>query len=121
MHVPGDARDALPVRGVLEPGGDDVGEDDHHGSAWGGCLVREHLRVGEGDGVEDELERGARGELLELGEDRRWGEGAVEDVRGAEGGEEVGVAGGGGGDDGREVGELRDLDGWQGGRSSARD
>ena len=38
---------------------------------------------------------------------------AVEDVRGAEGLEQIGVVRGAGGDDGRESGKTGELDGWK--------
>ncbi len=112
MHIPEHARDLLPVPFLLELRGDDLGKHEHDRAARGYRLVRERLGVGEGDRVVDELDRFALSESRELSEDGGCGEDAVEDVRGAERGEEGGVVRGGGGDYGREVGELRDLDGW---------
>ena len=84
--------------------------DDEH-AARREDLVAERLRVREGDRVVDELDGLAARELRDLRCERGCGQGTVEDVGRAEGLEERFVVRGRGGDDGRELGELRYLDG----------
>ena len=117
MHVPERVRDDLAraLRRGLERGGDAVVEDDDEAAAGRERGVRERLRVGERDRVVRELERRAARERGERREEVRGRAVPVEDVRRAERVQERGVVQGGGGDDGREAGEFRDLDGWMGG------
>ena len=72
--------------------------------------IADRLGVRERDCVVHELDGRAPGRGGDRSGERRGGEGAVEDVRRAEGGEARGVVRGRGGDDGREFVQARGLD-----------
>lgn len=114
MHVPEHVHDLLPLRlaflDLLR--GDLRAQDEQERPARRERLVCELLGVRVRDRVVDVLDGRATGDLADLGEDLGGGELAVEHVGCADRLEPRFVVQRGGRDDGRELLELRELDGW---------
>ena len=109
MHIAEDVRNKLVLRDLLLV--DRLVEHDDEGPAGREDVVRQVLRVAQRDGVVGDLD-GLGGDRLDRALDLGRRERAVDDVRRADGLQVRLVVLRGGGDDGREAGELSELDGW---------
>ena len=91
---------------------DHIVEDDDERASGSKCVVSKYLCVCERDRVVDVLDGFPASDLLNLIDDRRRGQRAIEHVCCAKGLEERFIAERRGGDYGRVPRELRDLNGW---------
>ena len=110
LHVSGDVRHELVFRELLLV--DQCIEDEDKRATGREEVIREVLGVFGRDAVVHDLERG-RCNRLDCALDLRWRERAVNDVGCAHGLEVRLVVLRGGGYDGREAGQLRQLDSWR--------